>query len=167
MSLHSPLIRLVVAAATGALLSTAATAPAIADDGRSGHRAATPRHSTPPAHGTTPEHSTTPAHGTTPEHGTLPEHSTARQNSGAPDHPRPRFTRGVVTARGGLALRTRPDLDSRVLRLARPGRLVWIFCRTLGEPVDGTRVWYLLSDGVWAWGSARYIATIGPTPRWC
>ncbi|MEU3344098.1 SH3 domain-containing protein [Streptomyces sp. NPDC006700] len=155
MSLRSPLIRLAVAAATGALLSTAAAAPAVADDGRSGQQTATPRHST------------TPAHSTTTEHGTTPDRGTARQNSGVPDRRRPRFTRGVVTARGGLVLRSRPDRGGRVLRVARPGQPVWIHCRTLGQTVDGTRVWYLLSDGVWAWGSARYIATIGPTPRWC
>ncbi|MFF7901266.1 SH3 domain-containing protein [Streptomyces sp. NPDC088817] len=167
MSLRSPLIRLAVAAATGALLSTAAAAPAVADDGRSGQQTATPRHSTTPAHSTTTEHGTTPDRGTTPEHGTTPDRGTARQNSGVPDRRRPRFTRGVVTARGGLVLRSRPDRGGRVLRVARPGQPVWIHCRTLGQTVDGTRVWYLLSDGVWAWGSARYIATIGPTPRWC
>ncbi|MFF9123812.1 SH3 domain-containing protein [Streptomyces sp. NPDC014889] len=156
MSLRSPFIRLAVAAATGALLSAAATAPAVADDGRSGHQAAPLRHST-----------TTSAHGTTSEHSTTPAHGPTRQNSVSPGHTHPRFTRGVVTARGGLVLRTRPDRDSRVLRVARPGQRVWIYCRTLGRPVDGTRVWYLLSDGVWAWGSARYIATTGPTPRWC
>ncbi|MFB6956589.1 SH3 domain-containing protein [Streptomyces sp. NPDC056309] len=150
MPLRFPLTRLATAAATGALLSTAAAAPATADDdGRSGHRAAAAQH------------------GTTPEQGTPPQPSTAGQDSGAPDHRHPRFYRGVVTARGGLALRTHPDRDSRVLRVARPGRLVWIHCKTLSQEVNGNRVWYLLSDGIWAWGSARHIANIGPSPRWC
>ncbi|MGW0951829.1 SH3 domain-containing protein [Streptomyces sp. NPDC002405] len=150
MSPRSPLTRLAMAAATGALLPTVAVAPAAADDGgRSGHRTAAARH------------------GTTPEHGTPHRPGTAGQDGGAPDHRHPRFYRGVVTARGGLALRTHPDRDSRVLQAARPGRVVWIHCKTLGRRVNGNRVWYLLSDGIWAWGSARHIANIGPSPRWC
>ncbi|MFF4790719.1 SH3 domain-containing protein [Streptomyces sp. NPDC001276] len=149
MPLRSPLTRLAMAAATGALLSMVAVAPATADDGRSGHRTAASQH------------------GTTPEQGTPPQPSTAGRDSGAPDHRHPRFYRGVVTARGGLALRTHPDRDSRVLRVARPGRFVWIHCKTLSQGVNGNRVWYLVSDGIWAWGSARHIANIGPSPRWC
>ncbi|NEA51883.1 SH3 domain-containing protein, partial [Streptomyces sp. SID10815] len=78
-----------------------------------------------------------------------------------------RFYRGRVTARGGLALRSRPDRGSRVLRVARPGEVVWIYCKTPGQSVQGNNVWYLLADGTWAWGSARYIDNIGPAPRWC
>ncbi|MFB7739655.1 SH3 domain-containing protein [Streptomyces sp. NPDC056112] len=144
MSPRSPLTRLAMAAAAGALLSAVAATPAAAGDGdRSGHRTAAAEHSTPP------------------------RPTAAGQDSGAADHRHPRSYRGVVTARGGLALRTHPDRGSRVLQVARPGRLVWIHCKTLGPRVNGNRVWYLLSDGIWAWGSARHIANVGPSPRWC
>ncbi|WP_344054447.1 SH3 domain-containing protein, partial [Streptomyces thermoalcalitolerans] len=79
----------------------------------------------------------------------------------------PRFSRGIVVARGGVALRSRPDWDSRVLRVARPGEIVWIFCRTPGWDLYGGRVWYLLADRAWAWAPARFIENIGPAPRWC
>ncbi|MFB7115129.1 SH3 domain-containing protein [Streptomyces sp. NPDC056291] len=148
MPLRSPLTRLAMVAATGALPSTVAVAPATTD-GRSGRRTAAAQH------------------GTTPEQGTPPQPSAAGQDSGAPDHRHPRFYRGAVSVRGGLALRTHPDRVSRALRTARPGRLVWIHCKTPGRGVNGNRVWYLLSDGIWTWGSARRIANIGPSPRWC
>ena len=46
------------------------------------------------------------------------------------------------------------------------GEIVNIFCRTTGQTIDGNRYWYLLTNGTWAWGSARYINT-WKTPRWC
>ncbi|MEV8068231.1 SH3 domain-containing protein, partial [Streptomyces sp. NPDC085995] len=78
-----------------------------------------------------------------------------------------RFYRGRVTARGGLALHSRPDRGSQVLRVARQGEDVWIYCKTPGQNVQGNNLWYLLADGTWAWGAARYIDNIGPAPRWC
>ncbi|WP_406838871.1 SH3 domain-containing protein [Streptomyces sp. AHU1] len=75
--------------------------------------------------------------------------------------------RGRVTARGGLALRSAPTRGSQLIRVARQGEVVSIFCKTPGETVDGNPLWYLLTDGTWAWGAARYIDNIGPAPRWC
>ncbi|MEU3860929.1 SH3 domain-containing protein [Streptomyces sp. NPDC028722] len=74
---------------------------------------------------------------------------------------------GVVTARGGLWLRDRPDRGSRRVRLVPEGETVSVFCKTGGEPVRGNPLWYLLTDGTWAWGSAAYIRNVGPAPRWC
>jgi hypothetical protein len=74
---------------------------------------------------------------------------------------------GRVTARGGLALRSAPTRGSQLIRVARQGEIVSIFCKTPGETVDGNPLWYLLTDGTWAWGAARYIDNIGPAPRWC
>ncbi|MEU5074747.1 SH3 domain-containing protein [Streptomyces asoensis] len=74
--------------------------------------------------------------------------------------------RGRVTA-GELLLRSAPTRASQVIRVVRRGQIVSIFCRTPGQKVQGNSVWYLLTDGTWAWGSARYIQTIGTTPRWC
>ncbi|MFJ2606130.1 SH3 domain-containing protein [Streptomyces sp. NPDC091279] len=78
----------------------------------------------------------------------------------------PRRYRGVVTAEE-LLLRSRPDRGSRVIRVAHRGERVWIDCKTPGQRVDGNPLWYLLTDGTWAWGSARFIDNIGPAPRWC
>ncbi|MFF6824266.1 SH3 domain-containing protein [Streptomyces longwoodensis] len=78
-----------------------------------------------------------------------------------------RLTRGVVTARDGLLLRSAPTRSSEVIRMARQGETVSIFCQTRGESVDGNRQWYLLTDGTWAWGAARYIHTFDREPRPC
>ncbi|MGX4689841.1 SH3 domain-containing protein [Streptomyces sp. JNUCC 63] len=142
-SLRSPLIRLALAAATGALLTTAAVAPAVADDGRGG---------TPGSSSSSPSADARKA---------------AARHVGAHGDRGPRFSRGLVVARRGVALRSRPDRGGRVLWIARPGEIVWIFCRTLGQDVYDSRVWYLLADRAWAWAPARAIADIGPTPRWC
>ncbi|MFI8167072.1 SH3 domain-containing protein [Streptomyces sp. NPDC085931] len=74
--------------------------------------------------------------------------------------------KGVVTA-NTLALRSAPNRGSQIIRYAHKGEVVSIFCKTGGESVKGNPLWYLLTDGTWAWGAARYIDNIGPAPRWC
>ncbi|SMQ18877.1 SH3 domain-containing protein [Streptomyces sp. Ag82_O1-12] len=74
--------------------------------------------------------------------------------------------RGVVTA-DTLALRSAPNRGSQIIRYAHRGDEVKIFCKTGGETVQGNPLWYLLTDGTWAWGAARYIDNVGPAPRWC
>jgi len=76
------------------------------------------------------------------------------------------YTRGRVTA-STLLLRSAPNRGSQVIRVVHQGDHVRIFCKTRGESVQGNGNWYLLADGIWAWGSARYIDTFGHTPRWC
>lgn len=83
----------------------------------------------------------------------------------APDRQN-QFVKGQVTARSGLILRSAPNQGGALIRVARHGEIVRIFCRTQGQSIDGNRNWYLLTNGTWAWGSARYIAT-QKTPRWC
>jgi Bacterial SH3 domain len=85
------------------------------------------------------------------------------------NHDKHRFYQGQVIARGGLLLRSAPNRSrgSEVLRVAAFGEIVDIFCKTPGESVDGNPLWYLLADGTWAWGSARYIDNIGRAPHWC
>ncbi|BBC33011.1 hypothetical protein SGFS_043050 [Streptomyces graminofaciens] len=78
----------------------------------------------------------------------------------------PRTTKGTVTARTGLLLRSAPNRGGAVLGFKPYGATVNIFCRAQGQTIDGNRFWYLLTDGTWAWGSARYIAT-ARTPRLC
>lgn len=75
--------------------------------------------------------------------------------------------KGRVTAKSGLLLRDKPTRSSRIIGRAPYGAIVHIFCKTAGERVNGNDRWYLLTDGTWAWGSAAYIANIGPAPRWC
>jgi len=85
-----------------------------------------------------------------------------RGNQGVPK----RIVKGQVTARSGLILRSAPNRGGAVIRVAPYGEIVKIFCKTEGQNIDGNRLWYLLTDGTWAWGSARYIDT-WKTPRWC
>ncbi|MGV9879864.1 SH3 domain-containing protein [Streptomyces sp. NPDC003006] len=82
------------------------------------------------------------------------------------DHKRPVY-KGRVTAKSGLLLRDNPIRGSRVVRSEPYGKVVTLYCKTKGDQVGHTKLWYLLTDGTWAWGSAHYIATIGKAPRWC
>ena len=74
--------------------------------------------------------------------------------------------KGVVTTHS-LALRSAPYRGSQIIRYAHKGEVVSIFCKVRGEKVDGSPLWYLLTDGTWAWGPARHIDTLGSAPRWC
>ncbi|MFF7953773.1 SH3 domain-containing protein [Streptomyces griseorubiginosus] len=89
--------------------------------------------------------------------------STSHQSQ---NHTNQRLYRGVVTA-SSLALRSAPNRGGQIIRWAERGEVVSIFCKTNGQNVQGNRQWYLLTDGTWAWGSARYIRELGTSPRWC
>ncbi|MFE9920905.1 SH3 domain-containing protein [Streptomyces sp. NPDC005774] len=65
-----------------------------------------------------------------------------------------------------LALRTSPDRGAKVIRYAHKGDVASIYCKVGGDDVQGNPLWYLLTDGTWAWGAARHIDNIGPAPRW-
>ncbi|MFJ4710649.1 SH3 domain-containing protein [Streptomyces sp. NPDC088785] len=80
---------------------------------------------------------------------------------------RPPVYKGRVTAKSGLNLRDSPTRGSRIVRTEPYNKIVPIFCKTGGDRVEGNNLWYLLTDGTWAWGSAKYIANIGAAPRWC
>lgn len=75
--------------------------------------------------------------------------------------------KGRVIAKPYLLLRDKPTRSSRIVGSVDYGTVVSIFCKTTGDNVDGNNRWYLLSDGTWAWGSARYIENIGAAPQWC
>ncbi|MGX1477454.1 UNVERIFIED_CONTAM: hypothetical protein RKD50_006262 [Streptomyces canus] len=94
------------------------------------------------------------------------QNQSQNQSQGQNQNHNPRLSRGVVTA-SSLALRSAPNRGGQIIRWADRGEVVTIFCRTNGQSIQGNRQWYLLTDGTWAWGSARYIRTIGPAPRWC
>jgi hypothetical protein len=150
---RSPLVRLVTAAVTGGLLTTAAVVPALADDDLGGEATGAPVHITSIGDISGPDNARHSATNSGPDSGPDSGRSTPRS--------------GEVTARGGLALHARPDRASRVLRVAREGETVRIRCRATGENVSGNRLWYLLADGSWTWGATRFIDTAGPAPRWC
>ncbi|MBQ0853424.1 SH3 domain-containing protein [Streptomyces sp. NPDC057621] len=86
---------------------------------------------------------------------------------GSHDSSHPRYYKGRISAPGGLNLRDKPTRSSAVIGFAEYGEVVSIFCKTPGQSVQGNTLWYLLADGTWAWGAARYIDNIGASPRWC
>ncbi|MFI6851651.1 SH3 domain-containing protein [Streptomyces sp. NPDC050416] len=101
-----------------------------------------------------------------PSGGNGGHHDPSGGNGDGHGHQDPRLFEGVVTA-DTLALRSAPNRGSQIIRFAHRGDIVKIFCKTGGETVQGNPLWYLLTDGTWAWGAARYIDNIGPAPRWC
>ncbi|WP_458245661.1 SH3 domain-containing protein [Streptomyces sp. MAI_2237] len=169
MSLRSPrgaLTRLAIATATAALLASAAT-PALADDGGGTGDGQTAGRDDGWSGGGGGDQTSS---GTQSWNGGGDQTSggTESWNGGGDQDGRhdERLYRGVVTA-SELLLRSAPNRGSQVIRVAHRGEHVSIFCKTNGQSVQGNHLWYLLTDGTWAWGSARYIATIGATPRWC
>ncbi|MEU9448003.1 SH3 domain-containing protein [Streptomyces sp. NPDC048277] len=104
-----------------------------------------------------------PAYGRFDDPVTLP----GTGNTGDPDNNDLGRYRGIVTAPDGIWLLDQPERGSRRIRFVDRGAEVSILCRAVGDPVDGDRVWYVITDGTWAWGPARSIDTGGRTPRWC
>lgn len=102
-----------------------------------------------------------------------PAQSTARvvQASAAvqtvPDASQAWFYKGRVVSPIGLLVRSGPSTGYRVIGSLGYGSIVSIECKVRGEWINGNNRWYKLADGRWAWASARYIANIGPAPRWC
>jgi len=141
MSLRSTLTRLAITTAAGALITSVTAGPALADDEWD-------------------DGGGDPGLGQQDDPGQF-----ADWNQGDGHDNQGRF-RGVVTA-NELLLRSAPNRGSQVIRVAHRGERVSIFCKTSGQSVQGNRTWYLLTDGTWAWGSARYIDTVGTPPRWC
>ncbi|WP_327401314.1 SH3 domain-containing protein [Streptomyces sp. NBC_01288] len=155
MSLSLSLRRIGIAVAAGALVTAAAVAPAVADDEWGDEDPGVSRQDDGGWNQQGDE-----------DFGGRGDHDNQGDHGDHGDHDNPRLYRGIVTA-GQLALRSRPDRGSRIIRYAYRGEHVSIFCKTGGSNVQGNPLWYLLTDGTWAWGSARYIDNIGPAPRWC
>ncbi|SNX64029.1 SH3 domain-containing protein [Streptomyces sp. TLI_55] len=139
MSLRS---RLSISLAAGALLAAAAAVPAVANDDWDGNQS---------------NQSNQSNQGNQGNQGNW-EHHQQEHN--------PRLYKGVVTA-STLNLRSAPTRGSQIIRTVHRGEIVSIFCKTPGQTIDGNPLWYLLTDGTWAWGAARYIDNIGAAPRWC
>jgi uncharacterized protein YgiM (DUF1202 family) len=162
MSLSLSFRRLGIAVAAGALVTAAAVTPAMADDewGNDDQGISRPQDDDgwnqrgdedSDGRGDYNQQSDSDGRGDQDQHG---------------DHDNPRLYKGIVTA-NELALRSRPDRGSRIIGHVHRGQHVSIFCKTRGSNVQGNHLWYLLTDGTWAWGSARYIDNIGAAPRWC
>ncbi|MEU9334384.1 SH3 domain-containing protein [Streptomyces sp. NPDC048290] len=136
--IRSSLTRLAIATATGALLAgTVAAVPAVADEHDSGDSYS---------------------------------REDSRSDEGRYDEGREHGSRGHYRGRvtaDRLLLRSRPDRGGRVIRSVHRGEIVSIYCKTAGQRIEGNPLWYLLTDGTWAWGAARYIDNIGSAPRWC
>lgn len=80
--------------------------------------------------------------------------------------PRARY-RGTVIARSGLLIRDRPTTAGRAIGSLPRGKIVTIRCKVKGERINGNHRWYVLTNGTYAYSSARYIANIGTPPPWC
>jgi hypothetical protein len=74
--------------------------------------------------------------------------------------------KGKVVSRIPLDVRAKPTTKSAVRGTLRPGTIISITCKVNGQKVDGNARWYELAGGH-GWVSARYVANIGPAPRWC
>ncbi|MGW5360945.1 SH3 domain-containing protein [Actinopolymorpha pittospori] len=70
---------------------------------------------------------------------------------------------GRVTAT--LNVRSAPTSAAADVGTLRSGATVSIQCKVFGPSVDGNTLWYKLSTGRWV--TARYVANIGPAPRFC
>ncbi|WP_329257369.1 SH3 domain-containing protein [Streptomyces sp. NBC_01478] len=163
MSLSLSLRRLGIAVAAGALVTAAAVTPAVADDEWGDEDQGISRQDDDGGRG---DYNQQDDDGGRGDHQQGDDDGRGDYNQHGDHNNNPRYYRGVVTA-SELALRSRPDRGSRIIRYAYRGEHVSIFCKTRGSNVQGNNLWYLLTDGTWAWGSARYIDNIGPAPRWC
>ncbi|MFD7745900.1 SH3 domain-containing protein [Streptomyces sp. NPDC059698] len=163
LSRPSRLRRLGLCVATGALAALTAAAPAAmaADPGPVGQRAE--------ASAPDPTSDELSASAMQREHEAQQKEAReeARQQGKAQPKASNQAYKGRVIAKPYLLLRDKPTRSSRIVGSVDYGTVVSIFCKTTGDNVDGNNRWYLLSDGTWAWGSARYIENIGAAPQWC
>lgn len=93
-----------------------------------------------------------------------PSKATAQKS--APDKAK-RTYYGRVIAKTGLLVRNAPNQGGKVVGNLAKGSVVSIECKVNGQWIDGNPRWYKLSNGTYAWASARYIANIGAAPHWC
>lgn len=72
---------------------------------------------------------------------------------------------GRVTATSSLTVRTAPSSYAASQGSLAKGKKIAITCKLRGTTVGGNNVWYRIENTKWV--SARYVATVGPSPRWC
>ncbi|MFD5750823.1 SH3 domain-containing protein [Streptomyces sp. NPDC127033] len=72
--------------------------------------------------------------------------------------------KGRVVSRLTLSIRERPTSDSAYLGGLRPGAVIALSCKVVGQNVDGNRLWYRLGDGRPGYVAARYVENLSPVP---
>jgi len=77
--------------------------------------------------------------------------------------------KGKVIARTGLNVRSGPSTHHRVVDVLPSGAVIGIKCKVNGQNIGGNPRWYKLNDHRYVDGfsAARYIANIGPAPKYC
>lgn len=75
--------------------------------------------------------------------------------------------KGRVIARSGLLVRNMPTSKGRIVGSLKYHQIVGLKCKAKGQNVGGNNRWYRLSNGAYAWASARYIQNVGQAPHWC
>lgn len=159
-SLRSALARLAITAAAGALVTAVAALPAAADDDWAQDQGGDPAAAQFEGGGGDGDWSRGDE-GQGREDG-----REDGREQGQEEGRGQRDARGVVTVRE-LTLRSTPSRGGQAIRVVHRGQVVPIYCQTRGQSVDGNTIWYLIPDGTWAWGPARFIDVIGHAPRWC
>ncbi|MFJ7995750.1 SH3 domain-containing protein [Streptomyces sp. NPDC096310] len=72
--------------------------------------------------------------------------------------------KGRVVSRLTLSIRERPTSNSGYLGGIRPGTVIALSCKVVGQNVDGNDLWYLLGDGRPGYVAARYVENLSPVP---
>lgn len=75
-------------------------------------------------------------------------------------------TTGHVVSTIDLRTRSGSTTAAKVVATSKPGSDLTLRCKARGSTVDGNNLWYRLS-GKRRWVSARYVANVGSSPRWC
>ncbi|MFE4060872.1 SH3 domain-containing protein [Streptomyces sp. NPDC059096] len=94
-----------------------------------------------------------------------PAASPASQQQGPAAAPAPTAEpKGRVVSRLTLSIRERPTTNSGYLGGLRPGTVVALSCKVVGQNVDGNDLWYLLGGGRPGYVAARYVENLSPVP---
>jgi hypothetical protein len=71
---------------------------------------------------------------------------------------------GRVVSRLPLSIRQKPTTNSRYLGSFKPGTVIRLHCKVVGQNVDGNKLWYLLGNGRPGYVAARYVQNLSYVP---
>jgi hypothetical protein len=71
---------------------------------------------------------------------------------------------GKVVSRLNLSIRQQPTANSKFLGSIRPGTVIALQCKKVGQNVAGNDLWYLLGNGKPGYVSARYVQNLATVP---
>ncbi|MGW7003981.1 SH3 domain-containing protein [Streptomyces sp. NPDC054933] len=71
---------------------------------------------------------------------------------------------GKVVSRINLLIREQPTANSKFLGSVRPGTVIALNCKKVGQNVDGNNLWYLLGAHKPGYVSARYVKNLAAVP---